>query len=65
MSEENKALLAFFGVIFVVLGLLGVVGTLELEDEKQAQENYCEMVKRGKWPDHKGTYHEYCEKEDY
>jgi hypothetical protein len=65
MSEENKALLAFFGVIFVVLGLLGVVGTLELEDEKQAQENYCEMVKRGSWPDHKGTYHEYCEQEDY
>jgi hypothetical protein len=52
-------------VFLIVIGLLGVAGTLEFQDEKQAEENYCEMVKRGEWPDFEGTYHDFCEREDY
>ncbi len=33
--------------------LLGMVGGMAMRDEKAAEENYCEMVKGGHWPDYK------------
>jgi len=52
------------GVTLVILILLGIAGTLDFEEEEKSLNEYCEMVKRGDWPDYEGTYHDFCERSD-
>jgi hypothetical protein len=50
------------GVAFLVaiILLFGLAGRMDYEDAKLQEEQYCEMVKSGKWPDYNGTYKEHC-----
>ena len=33
--------------------LMGAVGSMVMEDEQKAQEQYCQMVADGLWPDYR------------
>ena len=47
-------------VLLAMLGLFGLAGTMDYEDQQAEQEHYCEMVKAGYWPDYQGTYRREC-----
>lgn len=47
-------------VLLVLLGLFGLAGAMDYEDQQAEQERYCEMVKAGHWPDYQGTYRREC-----
>lgn len=34
----------------VVLGLFGLVGSMDYQDELAEERHYCQMVKEGNWP---------------
>lgn len=37
-------------VILMLIPVLGVVGSMDYEDELKQAEHYCNMVKAGNWP---------------
>ena len=41
--------------LLTLLGLFGLVGSMDYEDQQAEQEHYCEMVKADLWPDYRGT----------
>ncbi len=43
------------GAAFVVV--LGVVGSMEFNDELRAAVHYCDMVNAGAWPDYDNVAH--------
>lgn len=47
-------------VLLALLGLFGLAGAMDYEDQQAEQEHYCEMVKGGYWPDYHGTYQSEC-----
>ena len=47
-------------VLLALLGLFGLAGAMDYEDQQAEQENYCDMVKAGYWPDFQGTYRSEC-----
>ncbi len=47
-------------VLLALLGLFGLAGAMDYEDQQAEQEHYCEMVKAGYWPDFNGTYRDEC-----
>ena len=47
-------------VLLALLGLFGLAGAMDYEDQQAEQERYCEMVKAGHWPDYQGTYRREC-----
>ena len=47
-------------VLLALLGLFGLAGAMDYEDQRAEQERYCEMVKAGFWPDFQGTYRREC-----
>lgn len=47
-------------VLLALLGLFGLAGAMDYEDQQAEQERYCEMVKAGYWPDYQGTYRREC-----
>ena len=47
-------------VLLALLGLFGLAGAMDYEDQQAEQEHYCEMVKGGYWPDYHGTYRSEC-----
>ncbi len=47
-------------ILLAMLGLFGLVGAMDYEDQQAEQEHYCEMVKAGYWPDYQGTYRREC-----
>ncbi len=47
-------------VLLALLGLFGLAGAMDYEDQQAEQEHYCEMVKAGFWPDYQGTYRREC-----
>lgn len=47
-------------VLLALLALFGLVGAMDYEDQQAEQENYCEMVREGLWPDYRGTYRAEC-----
>ena len=47
-------------VLLALLGLFGLAGAMDYEDQQAEQERYCEMVKAGFWPDFNGTYRREC-----
>ena len=47
-------------VLLALLGLFGLAGAMDYEDQQAEQENYCEMVREGLWPDYRGTYRAEC-----
>ena len=47
-------------VLLALLGLFGLAGAMDYEDQQAEQERYCEMVKAGYWPDFQGTYRREC-----
>lgn len=48
-------------VLLALLGLFGLAGAMDYEDQQAEQERYCEMVKAGFWPDFNGTYRHECQ----
>ncbi len=38
--------------VCVVLCLLGIVGSMDYEDEVDVVQHYCQMVKDGHWPNY-------------
>ena len=38
-------------VLLALLGLFGLAGAMDYEDQQAEQEHYCDMVKAGYWPD--------------
>lgn len=49
-------------VLLALLGLFGLAGAMDYEDQQAEQERYCEMVKAGYWPDFNGTYQDECQR---
>jgi hypothetical protein len=49
-------------VLLALLGLFGLAGAMDYEDQQAEQERYCEMVKAGYWPDFNGTYRDVCQR---
>ena len=47
-------------VSLALLGLFGLAGAMDYEDQQAEQAHYCEMVKAGFWPDFQGTYRREC-----
>lgn len=47
-------------VLLALLGLFGLAGAMDYEDQQAEQERYCEMVREGLWPDYRGTYRAEC-----
>ncbi len=43
-------------VLLALLGLFGLAGAMDYEDQQAEQEHYWEMVREGLWPDYRGTY---------
>ena len=48
-------------VLLALLGLFGLAGAMDYEDQQAEQERYCEMVKAGYWPDYQWTYRRECQ----
>lgn len=46
--------------LLALLGIFGLAGAMDYEDQQAEQEHYCEMVKAGHWPDYQGTYRREC-----
>jgi len=42
------------------LALFGWVGQEDYKQAKQAQDQYCKMVRDGHWPDYEGKYAQWC-----
>lgn len=42
------------------LAMFGWVGNQDYEEAKSAQAEYCEMVRKGYWPDYEGKYAQWC-----
>lgn len=47
-------------VLLALLGLFGLVGAMDYEDQQAQSDLYCDMVKAGHWPDYQGTYRSEC-----
>lgn len=68
MHRTIKLKVNFYTICAILAGLmlLGVMGTMDAEDEQAQLRRYCEMVKLHKqdqsvgWPDYDGIYHEAC-----
>jgi hypothetical protein len=55
MTATHKIALAF-----LVCTLLGIVGSMDARDAQAAQDQYCDMVASGSWPDYRGGYERLC-----
>lgn len=56
--------IALVAIFFLFLFLtLGIVGTMDIDDEQKEQDLYCKMVSEGSWPDYNGSYQSKCPKE--
>lgn len=49
------------GLLFLVIFLVGFVGSMDMEDEIAEQQFYCEQVVQGHWPDYKQIADEVCD----
>jgi hypothetical protein len=55
MTPTHKIALAF-----LVCTLLGIVGSMDARDAEAAQDEYCDMVASGSWPDFNKNYGAMC-----
>jgi hypothetical protein len=53
--------IAYGGAVFVVLLLVGIAGSMDMEDEIAEQQFYCDQVLGGHWPDYKEIADEVCD----
>ena len=51
---------AYGGAVFVILLLIGVMGSADMQDEIADQEFYCDQVLQGHWPDYRNIADEVC-----
>ena len=49
MNDTKQKLI--IAVIFALI--LGLIGSMDVEDEKVQQDQYCEMVEKGLWPEYR------------
>jgi hypothetical protein len=49
------------GLLFLVIFLVGFVGSMDMEDEIAEQQFYCDQVLGGHWPDYKEIADEVCD----
>lgn len=50
----------YIAAMIAVLLLMGVVGHFDYEDAQLAEQNYCQNVHDGFWPDYDHIYDEVC-----
>ena len=50
---KNQTARKLLAAILMAL-ILGVVGSMTMEDEQKEQDQYCQMVKEGLWPEFRG-----------
>ena len=50
------------GILALIVLLVGIVGTMDYEDELLELDMYCQNVHTGVWPDYEGSYEEQCYK---
>ena len=50
----------YIATMIAVLLLIGVVGHFDYEDAKLSEQNYCQNVHDGIWPDYNSIYDEVC-----
>lgn len=55
MTPTHKIALALLACT-----LLGLVGTMDYQDAQADQDEYCDMVASGAWPDYRGDYERVC-----
>ena len=60
MRSRFNEKLVFSGAVFVMLLLVGIVGSMDYEDELADEQFYCEQVNGGHWPDYKNIAAEVC-----
>ena len=46
---KNETLRHLLAAVIMAL-IMGMVGSMVMEDEKQAEDQYCQMVADGLWP---------------
>lgn len=39
---------------------MGIVGRMDADDAQLQQDQYCDMVKAGYWPDYQGAFRREC-----
>ena len=47
-------------LVSLAIFLFGVVSEMSYEDAVREENQYCELVGDGTWPDYKGIYEEVC-----
>lgn len=50
---KNQTARQLLAAILMAL-ILGVVGSMTMDDEQKEQDQYCQMVKEGLWPEFRG-----------
>jgi len=50
---KNQTARQLLAAILMAL-ILGVVGSMTMDDEQKEQDHYCQMVKEGLWPEFRG-----------
>ena len=60
MRTATAQKLFYVSATFVILLLMGLVGTGDYEDQLAEQRFYCEQVSEGHWPDYKNIVAEAC-----
>lgn len=50
---KNQTARQLLAAILMAL-ILGVVGSMTMDDEQKEQDQYCQMIKEGLWPEFRG-----------
>tara|TARA_R100000935_G_scaffold54629_1_gene83714 strand:- start:1198 stop:1380 length:183 start_codon:yes stop_codon:yes gene_type:complete len=53
MEEQIMDRLIVWTGIVMLVGLMGMVGSMDLEDQVMQEKHYAQMVCDGHWPDYK------------
>lgn len=61
MSNERIKPWGRIAIVAALLLLIGLVGTMDYQDEIAEENAYCQNVAEGIWPDYNGTYDRWCE----
>lgn len=68
MGVKKQKFIVSCLAVLIGLGVLGLAGSMDVEDAAQQVSQYCENVKDWKasngqrgWPDYNGNYNEICD----
>jgi len=59
MKHDSKSARDLLKIILCLAGLL-VAGSLDYQDQQDAEKAYCKHVETGQWPDYRRIYDTVC-----